>query len=270
MVKELAHFRDNEVLDRIKAQLQNFLCGELSTVQKNSFVESYKREETSFCIHCRSRVRGFPFEFCAVVHGLKGEGSISVGLPNRLNISTLLVDQIEVSVLVEIRELREPPQVPRFIPISGVVRLYSLDEFKNIVGNPGHFPLECTPRSWGNLWGKQMQREGAFSLPVPGELCPVGFIDETEREVIDGRPELINEFSDQNGEGKRWINQDAESFFFSVRVVDNLIRLCSGVRGNAILDGAEMFRCPKQFEVDGFDYACHDASVARDIRELKG
>ena len=69
-----------------------------------------------------------------------------------------------------------------------------------------------------------------------------------ERQVIEGRPQLIERFACKNR------NVIVRGFpevhcFFALRVRDGFLRLTAGVSANALLDSVDVFRCPDEFEV---------------------
>jgi hypothetical protein len=75
--------------------------------------------------------------------------------------------------------------------------------------------------------------------------------------VINGRPELIDNFASQNGNVERRLNQEINCFF-SVRIRDDFVRTCGGsnIDNNAI-DFVQMLCCADDFETGGIETINH-------------
>ncbi len=72
-------------------------------------------------------------------------------------------------------------------------------------------------------------------------------LDEVERQVVYGRPEMINNLSSENGNLGRGTDQKINCLF-SVRILNDFIRVCSGGdSGNNTVDCAQVFGCPDKF-----------------------
>ena len=82
--------------------------------------------------------------------------------------------------------------------------------------------------------------------------------------MVEGRTELIENLPSQDGNfrgrGTKKINS-----FLSVRVRNYFVRVCSGTgHGNYILDSAEVFLRPGDFEISGLKAPKHDPMLCHE------
>lgn len=97
-------------------------------------------------------------------------------------------------------------------------------------------------------------------------IAPVGInagnirirLDESESQMIEGGPHLIEHFAGQQVELSRSRFRNIQ-LLFALRLGNDFIRLTGGVRGDASLDSAEMFLSPDEFKLGGFDPGNHNS-----------
>ena len=147
-----------------------------------------------------------------------------------------------------------------------LVRLYALDECKRVSGDTRKRFSKTVIRERGlRMTGLNLvvrnskpQREVASIFPGRGQSNSTCIaLDEIERQVVKGGPELINNFASENRDLRRGLNQEV-NLFFAVRIVDDLIRVGGGSKGmDNPLDCIEVLRCPDDFCACGIEAGNH-------------
>src|SRR5258708_1088280 len=128
------------------------------------------------------------------------------------------------------------------MPRPTMVWLQTLDECKRSLGDSRKLGVEAIKN--GVLGGGNRQGKQRTFLQFGGQHDTNGIeLDEVERQVINGRPELIDNFASQNGNVERRLNQEINCFF-SVRIRDDFVRTCGGSDiGNNAIDFVQMLCC---------------------------
>lgn len=149
-------------------------------------------------------------------------------------------------MLVKVGEISEESQVVS--QCSTTVWLCRLDECKRRFGNPGKDMRE-TVVDRGLLENVQPQREKARIPPIGGEWAARMIeLDQIERQVIQRRPDLVNNFSGENGDAEWRFLPDAYPIC-AVRQRDNCVRVTARVSSNLLSYPFDMFRRPDEFEL---------------------
>jgi hypothetical protein len=262
IVKELAKCRDDDSLHLAQQKLQDFLNRNLvgGSSAETGFCKRYINGDASLHVHGFLSIEpsiGNRIEFCAVLNSanacIGASGSFDPFFAGESRFG-----EIEVSVLVDVREISEQPEHIAG-PIISVIRLHGLDECKRLFGNPRKDVRE-TVVGRGFLGDLEPQREETVLFPIGGELDVSGVkLDKIERQVIDGRSQLIQDLSRQDGDFRRGCSAHAY-LLFAVRLRGSFVRVTSSVvwrRGFLVSYGFDMFRHPSEFEVGGVDTGEH-------------
>jgi hypothetical protein len=170
---------------------------------------------------------------------------------------------MQVSVFVDVRELSEKPQMSS--PLPSIVRLHALDECISRNGNAREISLKTAIRQ-GKVVGDgrisldaNVEQEREFTAFVPSlrqsDLCGIE-LDKIERQVIEGRPDLIDHLSSQNCDTGRRLLQEIK-FFCAIRLSGNTTRLTCGVIPNEESYRLDMYRCPDEFKMGRFEASNH-------------
>jgi hypothetical protein len=83
-------------------------------------------------------------------------------------------------------------------------------------------------------------------------------LDQFEEEVIQRRPDLINNLARNYGDIGRGVMGDIQCVF-AIRVRNDYTRLSVGVFGDALIQHVTMLHCPEDFESSRFE-SVHIAS----------
>jgi hypothetical protein len=277
ILDEFLECRDDESFHRIHAKLQENINRDLSRIRiENLFVERYKRVDDFFHIHCvliipepfgRKRV----LKACATCFAVNGPMVDRSPLKHGA-VESLWFEDVQVSMFVDVRELRDGPQVIAHIP--SIVRLHTFDDCERLFGNSWQAPTEVVVGQWGRLdngritFGGNLQKQGEFAPfdPVGGKLDFASIdLDEIECQVIKGRFDLIDGFPGEDCNVNVGIGTKIQCGF-AVRIFGDSTRITSGVSGNAFLDRADMHRSPIQFQDCGFDTGDHSQILAREFK----
>jgi hypothetical protein len=257
ILDEFLKCRNDDDINRRKARFQDVLNREtIRATKRVMFIERYVSGESSLNIHGRVRmVQGEgTLNFCAVIESPKERGIFS-----NFRVTYTGAEKIQASMFIDVRELGQEPE-PRIGFSKGIVRLQTLDECKGAYGNPGQelrkgFMAERY-RGRPNIFRElQLQREGDF---IPIDRCghEVAHFDETERQVVECRPHLIQSFS--NGDSNVMRGESNLHCCFTIRLHDDFVRLAGGISRNAVFDFLDVFRCPEEFEIGGIDVINHE------------
>jgi len=106
--------------------------------------------------------------------------------------------------------------------------------------------------TWNGFGELELQRKFAVPLPVEGQ-DGIACFDETERQVIECRPHLVQGFT--NGDSHIVRGERNLHCSFALRLHDDFVRFTSGISGNAVFDFLDVFRCPEEFELGRVDVA---------------
>lgn len=253
ILDELVECRDDESLQRVQRVLQQYLNRNRTSIPKDGFVESYKRGDCEIHLHGVMIPIGEPdINFCAVINSHTSLGSES-GAPSPMfmDVGTRSGNR-KVSVLVDVRELRELPERTIDIP-SRVVRLHTLDECVSLFGNPREVPKTAIRQrgSLSGLEGLGPNRKLAFLVPVSGQSDPARIeLDEIESQVIQHGTHLVDSLPSQDSDfnGRRLRPIDCS---FALRISNQLRRITSGVSINVALNGLHAFFYPFEFRSCG-------------------
>lgn len=134
---ELLECRDNDRFDLLKNRLQHEIHRESNRVSQDaSFLESYKRSKGAVHLHGKiifspSRFR---WDFCALIQGRMSAGAKATGEDNFTVHTNSASGNVEVSVLVDVREIGKKSQ-GIVDNTKTVVRLYPLNECKGHLGD---------------------------------------------------------------------------------------------------------------------------------------
>jgi len=201
VIQELLECWDDNLLRNIHTELQDVIdreCGR--ALSERRFSERYKRNESSLHLHAsRHHLRRKErFQFCTSLSATNGEGFNTVLENGNFSTVSLRINHIQVSVLVDVRELSQKPKLIGRIPT--IIRLQTLDECKRLLGNTRKGLPKVVE------WQRKVTRAGRISCsgdlsqegklatpnPVSGQLdCVRIKLDEIECQVIECRPDLI-------------------------------------------------------------------------------
>ncbi len=260
LLQELNECRDNDTFNRLHAELQNLLRFEASWSGTNgNFLERYIGQEASLHVHYGvtfPSIKGDGWDLCALLEstdngcGVKSSGRIEI-----LTNSHTGQNRIEVSMFVDVRKLGDNCH-DVMMPRPTMVRLQTLDECKSRFGDARKNRVETII---GGVLGRcNPQRKQSAPVPFGGQHDAAGIrFDEFESQVINGRPELINNFPRQNSNIERRFDQKINSFF-SVRILDDFVRTCFGSDiDNDAIDFIQVLLCPDDFSYGGVESANH-------------
>ena len=260
ILDELIECRDDNLFHLLQAQLKNqvhFRCGD--PIPHGGFIERYIRQNSGLHIHYVVESSGYRFDLCSML-----EPAIDFIKPSP--VSKLVMPKngcfgnhdIQVTVFVDVREFGK--QSEGIGSSQTMVRLHTLDECKRRFGNTRKDVREAVV-SRCFLWNPQPEGEKTILFPVSGQgdSAWVDF-DEIERQVIYGRPELIDNLSNENGNVRPWLASDIDCFF-AVRFGEEGVRACSGISPNALLKSVEVYLCPIDFENGGLDATNHPEMI---------
>ena len=173
---------------------------------------------------------------------------LPAGISNTLVLPNAGTKQVQMSVLVDVREISEKSQ--GIVGCSNaVVRLHTLNECKRRIGNPRKITLErfFVKRGRGVLGQANPHGKLAVLLPVGVNGGNVRIsLDEIEHKVIQGGSHLVNHLASQKRYFQRRRLGDIQ-LLFALRLFNDFVRFSSGVSGNALLDRLQVFRCPDEF-----------------------
>lgn len=269
-INKLLHFRKDVPLNAIQNELQKKFDSEIGGIAKHSsFLERYYRTEASMHVHCSVRIipSGSRYlKLCATIQHLNGPHAKAAGIPNTFLFSCPGSNDVQVSVFVDVRQLGK--KVKR-IADEGVfvVRLHTLDECVRLCGNVRKSAFELSLRHREGIGSFQLserrnfrkKRKLAILGPVVRERSSVlAMLDEIERQVIQGRSQLINHLPDQDGNFSRRRDRDIQ-LLFALRLSDDFVRLTSGINGNAFLNSSEVFLSPDELKFCRLDPVDHKA-----------
>jgi hypothetical protein len=138
VLDELINSRDDESRNCVYAKLQNIIHRDVGKLyRQRRFVERHKRIDDAS--HHRNGIGKLiggverRLDFCAVVQW--GEViTVDSGRPNVFKLVSLRIDDVEMSVFVNVCELLQPSQLQRPTPL--VVRSQCLNECKSLYDNP--------------------------------------------------------------------------------------------------------------------------------------
>jgi len=235
VMQELIECRDDDRFKLLQNNLENILRFEGVRTNAESFiVERYIRGECSIHIHSRITFDfGEQWDFCTVLQSPdSGDTAKSIGVRRMIVNGDSRNHDVKMFVLVDVRKLADDPKnIVSSWPT--VVRLYTLDECISRFGNvrQGFVKDFLRDRDW--VWNSgiaksgnfEHERELAISLPSFGEglAARIG-LDEVEREVVEGRFELINnlpnDYEDVSGSPDKEVHR-----VFAVRILDDFIRV---------------------------------------------
>jgi hypothetical protein len=257
IIDELIKCRDNDRLNLLQAELQNvlhFQCVVPSS--KRSFIERYIRGEASLHIHylLNSRILGCRY-FCAMLKTAPGVGHqspiVELMVPMDSHFGN---DNMKMMVFVDSGELGQGLHcTSRSQP---VVRLYALDENECSIRDSRQGFVERFTR-YGKIIRnrrisiiRNIEEEGKFAVTLPSlrkgdDIVDIP-LDEGEREVIEGRAKLIDNFADQKGDSGFGLASNINCAF-SIRIADDFVRVCSSVTPNASIEMLDVMLCPDHF-----------------------
>jgi hypothetical protein len=158
---------------------------------------------------------------------------------------------IQMSMLVDVREYAQHPE--KFMPVvPSIVRLQPLNECKCLMGNT----------VWDDAFSEKASRDGRSSMGISGgiqgqrEHNPVSHLvgdgaipvplDKIEKNVVERRPELIDDFASEYGNLDRGLLGDLQCWC-TLRLGDFSIRVSAAIFGNALFDRLILFHCPNDF-----------------------
>lgn len=239
----LIHTKLQEVIDRESRR----------ALFENTLVERYKRMHEVLHVHCSVLVdhlgRERRFKFCAVLHAAHRE-MVPSGTDQPGSVVSLRIDDVQVSVFVDVRQLFDDPQ--HVACIHSIVRLNRLDECERVIGNPWKrsgkiVVLQGESEGYRRIPGcRNIQEQGKFASPLPfsGQLDVAHVeLDQIEREVIEGRFDLIDCFTRQEGDVGIGNVATQIDCGFAIRMRDNSSRSSVGVSPSARLDSLDMYFC---------------------------
>lgn len=272
VLDELLECRDDEELNRVRAKLQHVLDGRLFNIRNRTFIERYNSFEASIHVHGTARRRLSPdcfFNFCAFIQRVPASATNSIVVGNTFFRTDSFGQDVQVSVFVDVREFLDDFQcVNNSEPARTVdiVRLYALDECVRRNGNPRQISKEPTRKgkSIGNgrfsfSCGGNVNQEGELAVLAPSfwQDHSSGIqLDQIECQVVEGRAELIENFASDNRDFGGRVAENT-NLLFAIRLRDDFARITSGISPNAFFDNLDMFRCPGEFETDGFRDGSH-------------
>jgi hypothetical protein len=263
---QVFQMRKDIPLNAIQNQLQEVFQREYDCFSEyGSFSERYARSIASMHIHSSLIApTGRRLNFCTTVQHAIASGREPTPKVNSLRLFSPASDDIQVAVLVDVRQLGKETQE---IADSGitVVRLNTLNECKRLCGNVRKLPGEYVVRSresvrnWGLSLGRDSHVKRELSACIPTKrkrLAAHITLDQLERQVVEGRPHLVNHLpskdADVSGRSLRNVQ-----LLFALRLRDDFVRLASGVNGNATLYSSEVFRGPDELKFRRFNASDH-------------
>lgn len=258
VLQELRECRNDDALHLIHAKLQDAIDSESRRILvQNSLVERYKNMRDMLHIYCALIIKLFGekrrLEFVATCRAANGE-IVSLGPGKFGSVVTLRIEDVQVSVFVDVRQLCERSQ--DVTGISSVVRLYTLDEFKRLFGNSWQTPMKVVIGQWGSLANGRvalngnLQQQGEVTSPNPVQReLDSSFIDldEIECQMVESRFDLIDSFACENGNVEIGVRAKVQCGF-AVRMRNNCARLTSGISHNAVFDCVDMRFGSREFE----------------------
>jgi hypothetical protein len=263
---ELIECRDDVSLNLVQHKLQEALQRDSDRISPEiQFVENYWNSKAAIHLHWTIRLSSLVcVKLCAVVESINTAGDRTAAISNRLRALDERGNNVQISVFVDVGQLGKKTE--RIIDHAAtVVRLQTLDECKRRNGNPrkilGEYGIRerrivrngrITTGLIGNL---RKKRKLTTPIPVAWEQDPASImLDETERQVIEGRAHLIKHLSGQDGNFYRR-RQNSDLFgLFSLRLAgDDFIRALGGILGNATLNSFQVFRSPGELLFRGLN-----------------
>ena len=267
IANQVFQVRKDIPLNAIQNQLQEVFQREHDGLSEyGSFSERYTSSIASMHIHCSI---GFPktswrIDLCATVEHCLGCGYESTQKVNSLRLLRSPSDDVQISMFVDVREFGKKTEKIADGGIS-VVRLNTLNECKRLCGNIRKLPGEYVVRSresmrdWGLSlgWNSHIKRELSARIPAKRKRLTAHIaLDQFERQVIEGRPHLVNHFSGQNTNFSRGRLGNIK-LLFALRFRDDFVRLTSGVNSDATLYSSEVFRSPDELKFRRFNASDH-------------
>ena len=167
-------------------------------------------------------------------------------------------------MFVDVRDLDKEAKAITNDVVS-IIRLNTLNKCKRLHGNVRKLPGEYVVRSWKRMRdsrfpmgrNSQIKRELGVLVPLVGKRLPARILfDQIERQMIEGRPHLVDHLSHQNTNlsGRRL--RDVQPLF-ALRLRDDSVRLTSGISGDATLNSSEVFCSPDELNFRRFDATGH-------------
>jgi hypothetical protein len=262
---EFMQRRDNKKLNLIQDELQKVLNGNIGGVaQVFPFVERHQRSIAA--IHFHGSIRVTPamqrFDYCASVENLPSARLQSIAKPNVLVLSNSRPNKIQVSVLVNVREMVKESQTVPGSTFSTIVWLHTLNDRKRLVGNPRKFAVKTisTKRGHAVVTKNELDRKLTVLAPLGGRGCNVRIpLDEVERQMIEGGPHLVDHFPSKNRDLSGRRPRDVQ-LPHALRLCRDFVRLSSGINGDAVPYSAKMFRSPNELEFCRLNPADHAAN----------
>ena len=239
---------------------------------KFRFVERYIHNVLILHLHClmlvnSSKVMDRFIKFCAVLEHDRGNATGKAfgsddGVPSVDDCNSGL----KVAVLVDVRENREHPhQVME--PLKTIVRLQTLDECICVNGNPVG-QIERSKRNGRDTFiaTRPFQEQGELSprilLGEWADKCPP---DKIEKQVIQRRPELVKNLTEQYGNINGRLLGDLQ-FGCAVRLNDLFVRVSATVFGDGILNSLLVLHGPEDFSAGGFNSGKHPRILSREFK----
>ena len=267
IIKKLIKCRDDDEINVVQQELNSFLDRNLvlGPSVKNRFSKRYIAGEASLHLHGFTAIKpsiSDRAEFCAVINWAD-RCVPSSGCSDSFVYGQSCFGEVRVSVLVNVREICEESQVSTDSPTT--VRLHSLDECKRLFGNPRQGVREAVIGR-GFLGHIEPQREKTALLPVGGELdVSTIHLDEVERQVIHDGSQLIDNLSSKNGDLRGRFLSNAY-LVCAMRLRGDSMRITASVSSNVLSYGFDMFRCPDEFELRGFNAIEHTQILSREFK----
>jgi hypothetical protein len=261
LLDEFTQCRDSKNLNVIQDKIQEVINRHSSGIPEMlPFIERYKRSVAAIHIHgsIRLALTERRLYYCATVENAPSSRFHTTAVLNELTLANAATDKIQMSVLVDVREVGKESQIS-IESTPTIVRLHTLDNCKRLVGNPRKVIGELTLRQRERATARNLGSKRKLTVFAPagiyGGNCQIG-LDNIKRQMIEGGPHLINHFASKNGNYlRRWFGDI--QLLFSFRPRDEFVGLSSGIIGNASLNGAEVFCRPGELEFRRFHTADH-------------
>lgn len=193
-------------------------------------------------------------DFCATLeHGLDDRTAQPVLGFYRMPSGDGGDNRVQMSMLVDVREYAQHPE--KLMPVvHSVIRLQSLNECECSIGYASRDNGFSERRSRdgrspvGIAGGIEAQgKHKFFSRAIGNWSAPIP-LDKIEKDVVERRPELIDDFASEYGNFDRRLLGDLQ-FWCALRLGDYGVRISATVFGNGILDRLVLFHCSKDFGV---------------------
>jgi len=243
---------DNRVIKEVKAPSEIALNGIIGP--RLGFLQRYKVAEASIHIHAASCIqgKGDPEQFCAIIQYAGVDDSRKEFCVHRPSESDIITDSrscrgMEHPVLVAVREFMNKPEGVHISLIPTVIRLHSLDDCQRVFGN--------APRQSIRVYSFKISN----FLDEDGEVQSIGTdstgkrkIEQLPKQVIQSRPHVMQIIAYDDTEIWRRLFPNVQNCpdKFAIRFLDNFQGIAIEIFFDFLVEKAEMFLCPDEFELN--------------------